>query len=53
MNILFALSAMIGTALWCVGMFMLIPEGMWLYLAMVTAGPVIATYAISQLPRSE
>lgn len=53
MNILFAFSAMLGTMLWCVGMFMLIPEGMWLYLAMVTAGPALATYAITQLPKEE
>jgi L-asparagine transporter-like permease len=48
-NVYLGLTAIIGTILMCVGLSVLIPQGMWLYLVAVMYGTVVVTWSMIKL----
>jgi hypothetical protein len=48
-NVYLGLTAIIGTVTLCVGLYGLVPQGMWLYLAATVWGTVVVTWSILAL----
>lgn len=48
-NVYLGLTAILGTVTLCVGLYELIPQGMWLYLGAVMWGTIAITVSILKL----
>jgi len=48
-NVYLGLTAIIGTVTLCVGLYGLVPQGMWLYLAATVWGTVVVTWSVLAL----
>lgn len=52
-NILNGFTAVLATLMFCISTFVLVPEGNWLFLAMLYASGIFLTLAIQGLKEAE